>query len=89
MAVKVRLKDASGEILHPETEWSVILGVPTANIYKYTYEEEHYDTILIHLQGSGPNSGRGLDFCLTTNGTWKQVGTSSSAPNLPSVVTTN
>lgn len=67
--VKVRLKDASGNTLWPETNWSVVVGKRTAPIYEYSYETDHYDTILIHLQGTGPNSGRGLDFCLTANGT--------------------
>ena len=30
--IKVRLKDASGNVLHPETDWSVVLNRPSFNI---------------------------------------------------------
>lgn len=29
MAINVRLKDAGGNVLHPETDWSVVLNKPT------------------------------------------------------------
>ena len=46
MAVKVRLKDASGEILHPETEWSVIKGLNTGFIvFGYVSSDYDEDTI--------------------------------------------
>ena len=35
MAVKVRLKDGSNNVLHPETDWSVVLNKPSIKL-KYT-----------------------------------------------------
>lgn len=32
MAIKVRLKDASKNVLHPETEWSLVQGRPSITI---------------------------------------------------------
>lgn len=32
MAIKVRLKDASENVLHPETEWSLVQGKPSITI---------------------------------------------------------
>lgn len=42
--VKVRLKDASGNILHPETEWSVIKNPPA--VYDKAYALDKPDHIL-------------------------------------------
>ena len=41
MAVKVRLKDGSNNVLHPETDWSVVLSKPSI---KLRYSDGSYDT---------------------------------------------
>lgn len=35
MAIKVRLKDASQNVLHPETDWSVVLNKPSFTPFQY------------------------------------------------------
>ena len=37
--VKVRLKDASGNVLHPETEWSVVQNKPSITVNKTEHAE--------------------------------------------------
>lgn len=41
MAVKVRLKDGSNNVLHPETDWSVVLSKPSI---KLRYSDGSHDT---------------------------------------------
>lgn len=41
MAVKVRLKDGSSNVLHPETDWSVVLNGPSI---KLRYSDGSHDT---------------------------------------------
>lgn len=41
MAIKVRLKDASNNVLHPETDWSVVLKKPSI---KLKYNDGSQDT---------------------------------------------
>ena len=41
MAVKVRLKDGSNNVLHPETDWSVVLNKPSI---KLKYSDGSHDT---------------------------------------------
>ena len=41
MAVKVRLKDGSNNVLHPETDWSVVLSRPSI---KLRYSDGSHDT---------------------------------------------
>ena len=41
MAVKVRLKDGSNNVLHPETDWSVVLNKPSI---KRNYADGSYNT---------------------------------------------
>lgn len=37
--VKVRLKDASNNVLHPETDWSVVLNRPSITINQTSHKE--------------------------------------------------
>ena len=41
MAVKVRLKDGSNNVLHPETDWSVVLSKPSI---KLRYSDGSHNT---------------------------------------------
>ena len=57
MAVKVRLKDGSNNVLHPETDWSVVLNKPSI---KLKYTDGSHDTgtdskinAIINLVGDG------------------------------------
>lgn len=40
--VKVRLKDASNNVLHPETDWSVVLNKPSITINQRKHAEAWY-----------------------------------------------
>lgn len=40
--VKVRLKDASNNVLHPETDWSVVLNKPSITINQRAHAEAWY-----------------------------------------------
>lgn len=50
MAIKVKLKDASQNVLHPETEWSLVQGKPS--IGKAIFGEEWNITDTISITGS-------------------------------------
>ena len=41
--VKVRLKDASNNVLHPETDWSVVLNRPSITVNQTSHVRETWD----------------------------------------------
>ena len=41
--VKVRLKDASNNVLHPETDWSVVLNRPSITVDQTSHFREKWD----------------------------------------------
>ena len=41
--VKVRLKDASNNVLHPETDWSVVLNRPSITVDQQSHVRETWD----------------------------------------------
>ena len=76
--IRVRLKNGDGNILHPETEWSVIKGVTASNnIYTYRgYDSNHYPftTVAIRYQDY---RGASSVFYLDSDGSWKSGSESS------------
>ena len=46
-AIKVKLKDASGNVLHPETDWSLVQGKPSIGKAMFGEEWNIPDTISI------------------------------------------
>lgn len=64
--VKVRLKDASNNVLHPETDWSVVLNRPSITIDQRSHSETWFFDGYINIE-----CGQGLT--LNAAGTEIQV----------------
>ena len=62
--VKVRLKDASNNVLHPETDWSVVQNKPSITIDQRSHAESWYFDGYINIK-----SGQGL----TLNGAGTEI----------------
>lgn len=86
--INVRLKDASGNVLHPETDWSLVQNKPSIEIDKEKYQENWNTNDSVHITASG---GIYLDGTATevTAGTMRlwgqsgiQVNTSNKWENL-------
>lgn len=75
--INVRLKDAAGNVLYPETDWSVVQNKPwteSFNIYVYHARSSNghtYDTIAFRTNGTGgaPQDNNSVWY-LTPSGTW-------------------
>lgn len=80
MAINVRLKDAGGQILHPETDWSVVQNRPSFYLINYdnigyyeysNYKGEFTKSLACEFTSSTQAAGSVTKyFYLNSNGVW-------------------